>query len=328
MLLNTSGGLANKELTGKFMTFSSPVIIKIVITIQILLASLAISAQNNSSFWQKSDTLNIKRRNAVYITEAATATATLIGLNQLWYANHERSSFHTINDNNEWLQMDKAGHVISSYYIGKMGMNALDWAGESKKNQLVYGATLGFAFLSAVEILDGFSEEWGFSTGDLISNALGTGILIGQELLWEEQRLLLKYSFHTTRFSDIRPELLGENFLEQTLKDYNGQTYWLSANLWSFNKDSKFPKWLNIAFGYGAEGMISGNNDSFMDSTGLPEQKRFRQYYLSFDIDLSKIRTNSKLLKTVFSTFNFIKIPAPTIEFSSASKGKFHWLYF
>ena len=328
MLLNTSGGLANKELTGKFMTFSSPVIIKIVITIQILLASLAISAQNNSSFWQKSDTLNIKRRNAVYITEAATATATLIGLNQLWYANHERSSFHTINDNNEWLQMDKAGHVISSYYIGKMGMNALDWAGESKKNQLVYGATLGFAFLSAVEILDGFSEEWGFSTGDLISNALGTGILIGQELLWEEQRLLLKYSFHTTRFSDIRPELLGENFLEQTLKDYNGQTYWLSANLWSFNKDSKFTKWLNIAFGYGAEGMISGNNDSFMDSTGLPEQKRFRQYYLSFDIDLSKIRTNSKLLKTVFSTFNFIKIPAPTIEFSSASKGKFHWLYF
>ena len=328
MLLNTSGGLANKELTGKFMTFSSPVIIKIVITIQILLASLAISAQNNSSFWQKSDTLNIKRRNAVYITEAATATATLIGLNQLWYANHERSSFHTINDNNEWLQMDKAGHVISSYYIGKMGMNALDWAGESKKNQLVYGATLGFAFLSAVEILDGFSEEWGFSTGDLISNALGTGILIGQELLWEEQRLLLKYSFHTTCFSDIRPELLGENFLEQTLKDYNGQTYWLSANLWSFNKDSKFPKWLNIAFGYGAEGMISGNNDSFMDSTGLPEQKRFRQYYLSFDIDLSKIRTNSKLLKTVFSTFNFIKIPAPTIEFSSANKGKFHWLYF
>ena len=328
MLLNTSGGLANKELTGKFMTSSSPVIIKLVITIQILLASLAISAQNNSSFWQKSDTLNIKRRNAVYITEAATATATLIGLNQLWYANHERSSFHTINDNNEWLQMDKAGHVISSYYIGKMGMNALDWAGESKKNQLVYGATLGFAFLSAVEILDGFSEEWGFSTGDLISNALGTGILIGQELLWEEQRLLLKYSFHTTRFSDIRPELLGENFLEQTLKDYNGQTYWLSANLWSFNKDSKFPKWLNIAFGYGAEGMISGNNDSFMDSTGLPEQKRFRQYYLSFDIDLSKIRTNSKLLKTVFSTFNFIKIPAPTIEFSSASKGKFHWLYF
>lgn len=325
---NTNGGLAIKVLTGKFMTITLPVIKKIVITIPILLATLVISAQSNSSFWEKSDTLNIKRRNAVYITEAATATATLIGLNQLWYANHERSSFHTINDNNEWLQMDKAGHVISSYYIGKMGMNALDWAGESKKNQLIYGATLGFAFLSTVEILDGFSKEWGFSTGDLISNALGTGILIGQELLWEEQRILLKYSFHTTRYATIRPELLGENFLEQTLKDYNGQTYWLSANLWSFNKGSKFPNWLNIAFGYGADGMITANNDFSTVSTTLPEQKRFRQYYISFDIDLSKIRTNSKVLKTVLSAINFIKIPAPTIEFSSVRKSKFHWLYF
>ena len=184
--------------------------------------------------------------------------------------------------------MDKAGHVLSSYYIGKMGMNVLDWAGESKKNQLIYGATLGFAFLSTVEILDGFSEEWGFSTGDLISNATGTGLLIGQELLWEEQRLLLKYSFHTTHFAEERPELLGENFLEQTLKDYNGQTYWLSANLWSFHKDSKIPKWLNIAFGYGAEGMISGDKEILSSSIIIPEQNRFRQYYISLDIDLTK----------------------------------------
>lgn len=310
------------------MMISSPVITNTVLTLSLLFVSISISAQTNSTFWQKSDTLNSKRRNAVYITEAAAATVTLIGLNQLWYANHERSSFHTINDNSEWLQMDKAGHVLSSYYVGKMGMNVLDWAGESKKNQLIYGATLGFAFLSTVEILDGFSEEWGFSTGDLISNATGTGLLIGQELLWEEQRLLLKYSFHTTHFADVRPELLGENFLEQALKDYNGQTYWLSANLWSFRKDSKIPKWLNIAFGYGAEGMISGDKDILSSSVIIPKQNRFRQYYISLDIDLTKIKTRSNLLKTLFSTINFIKIPAPTFEFNSNGKGKFHLLYF
>jgi len=290
--------------------------------------SFSVIAQSTTTFWQKSDTLNIKRKNAVYLTEAATASVALIGLNQLWYADFEQSSFHTINDNGEWLQMDKAGHIISSYYIGKMGMDVLDWAGESKKNQLIYGATLGFAFLSTVEIFDGFSKEWGFSTGDLAANAMGTGLLVGQELLWDEQRILLKYSFHTTSYADKRPDLLGENFLEQTLKDYNGQTYWLSANLWSFDKESKIPKWLNIAFGYGAEGMISANNDNFTNTTPLPEQNRFRQYYLSLDLDLTKIKTSSKLLKTVFSTINFIKIPAPTFELTSQGKAKFHLLYF
>ena len=281
-----------------------------------------------NSFWQKSDTLNKKRRNTIYITEASAAVLTLVGLNQLWYADYPRTSFQTFNDNNEWLQMDKIGHTMTAYYVGKLSMQALDWAGESKKNQLIYGATLGFAFLTAVEVLDGFSAEWGFSTGDLIANAAGTCLLIGQELLWDEQRINLKYSFHTTKFADIRPDVLGENFLEQTIKDYNGQTYWLSANLWSFKKESGIPKWLNVAFGYGADGMISGNEDTSIDISNLPNFERSRQFYISLDIDLTKIKTRSKLLKTVFSTLNFIKIPAPTVEFSTRNKAKFHFLYF
>lgn len=310
------------------MTFLLDKMKKIVIGLLLLMFSFTLTAQNGKSFWQKSDTLNVKRRNAVYISEAAAATATLIGMNQLWYANYERSGFHTVNDNGEWLQMDKVGHVISSYYTGKIGMDLLAWAGESKKNQLIYGATLGFGFLSAVEILDGFSEEWGFSTGDIIANASGTGLLIGQELLWDEQRILLKYSFHTTDYAEKRPEILGDNILEQSLKDYNGQTYWLSANLWSFNKKSKIPKWFNIALGYGAEGMISGYEDIILNNTLIPGQERFRQFYVSLDVDLTKIKTRSKLLKTVFSTINFIKIPAPTFEINSKGQSKFHFLYF
>ena len=285
------------------------------------------NSQDKSTFWQKSDSLNKKRRNSIYIAETAAVTLTLIGLNQIWYADYPRSSFHTVNDNKEWLQMDKVGHALNSYYIGKLGMQVLDWAGESKKNQLIYGASLGFAFLTSVEILDGFSEEWGFSTGDLMANATGTGLLIGQELLWNEQRINFKYSFHTTKYAEIRPELLGENFLQQALKDYNGHTYWLSANLWSFNKKSKIPKWINIALGYGAEGMLSGNTGTFI-SPDFQNQERYRQFYLSLDIDLTKIKTKSKFLKTVFSTLNFIKIPAPTVELNTNNKFKFHIIYF
>lgn len=285
-------------------------------------------SQQKPSFWEKSDSLNTKRRNTVYITEATLASLTLVGMHQLWYANYDSSSFHTINDSNDWLQMDKAGHVMGAYYVGKVGMNVLDWAGESKKNQLLYGATLGFGFLSVVEIFDGFSQEWGFSPSDILANATGTGLLIGQELLWDEQRILMKYSFHTTKYANQRPELLGVSFLEQTLKDYNGQTYWLSANIWSFAKKSSFPKWLNIAIGYGANGMISGSDDYLLQTNVTDPPEKTRQFYLSLDVDLSKINTRSKFLKTLFSTINFIKIPAPTLEINSKGRSKFHLLYF
>lgn len=281
-------------------------------------------SQQTSNFWKASDTLNTKRRNFLIISETAAAAGTLIALNQVWYADYPRQSFHFTNDNNQWLQMDKAGHIMTSYYLGKIGMDLLNWSGVSEKNQLIYGATAGFTFLTAVEVLDGFSSEWGFSWGDVASNALGTGFLVGQELLWDEQRIKLKFSFHQTSYARQRPEVLGDSFLQQTIKDYNGQTYWLSANIWSFHKESNFPKWLNIAFGYGGEGMLFGENSPANSLLQNP----YRQFYLSLDLDLTKIKTKSKFLKSVFSAVNFIKIPAPTIELNNRNGLKFHFLYF
>lgn len=278
-----------------------------------------------NQFLNPSDTLNLSRRNAVIISEVSIGAATLIGLNALWYKDYPRSKFHTINDFDQWLQMDKFGHMFTSYQLGRVGADVLQWSGVSKKNQLIYGATLGFTFLTSVEIFDGFSKEWGFSWSDIGANALGTGLFIGQELLWDEQRIQLKYSFHRTKYAQLRPDKLGNNFLEEVLKDYNGQTYWLSANISSFFKESKLPKWFNIAFGYGAQGMLSGLNEP-VDNL-FTNQDRFRQYFLSFDVNLSKINTKSKVLKTIFSVLNVIKVPLPTIEFNSKKEVVFHLFY-
>lgn len=248
-------------------------------------------------------------------------------MNQLWYADYPKSDFHFINDNAQWLQMDKAGHVFSAYQFGRFSKEALQWSGVSRKNQLLYGATLGFVFLSAVEVMDGYSSNWGASIGDVAANASGTVMYLSQELLWNEQRIVPKFSFHTTPYAQVRPNVLGNTLSEQILKDYNGQTYWLSVNLHSFIKDSKVPKWFNIAVGYGAEGMITGN-DAFINTIFLPESKRYRQFYFSFDADLTKIPTKSHLLKTFFSIFNSVKIPAPTFEINGKGNFKFHYIYF
>ncbi len=291
----------------------------------VLLSIPCFAQLDNTSFFKPSDTLNISRRNTVIISEASLTTATLIGLNSLWYNDYPRSKFHTIDDLDEWLQMDKLGHVFSSYQIGRVGADVLNWVGVNKKNQLIYGSTLGFTFLTAVEIFDGFSKEWGFSWSDITANAIGTGLFVGQELLWDEQRLQLKYSFHRTKFAKQRQDKLGENFLQEIIKDYNGQTYWISANMHSFFKESNLPEWLNIALGYGAHGMITGTNES-VDNL-FTNQDRIRQYYLSFDVNLSKINTKSNVLKTIFSVLNVIKVPLPTIEFNSKNKLVFHLFY-
>ncbi|MFV5696041.1 DUF2279 domain-containing protein [Flavobacterium sp. LB3P122] len=279
------------------------------------------------TFLTPSDSLNKIRQQTVVISETVLASGILVGLNQFWYADYPKSDFHFINDNSQWLQMDKLGHSFSSYHLGRFGAEMLQWSGASKKNQLIYGAGLGFAFLTAVEVMDGYSSEWGASSGDVIANASGTALYVSQELLWKEQRITPKFSFHITQYANQRPAVLGSSFTEQILKDYNGQTYWFSVNLYSFAKGSKIPKWLNLALGYGAEGMITGNRQNEVQFRTLNRQ-RYRQFYLSLDVDLTKINTKSHFLKTLFSVLNTVKIPAPTIEMVLFNDVKFHLIYF
>jgi len=286
-----------------------------------------INAQNDSSSVVQ---INKKQLNGVIITESFLYTSTMTGLYFLWYADYPQSSFHFFNDNNEWLLMDKVGHVSTAYHISKIGYDLLRWPGVSKKKSILYGSTIGFFYLSTVEILDGFSSEWGASTGDIIANTLGSVAFIGQQLAWDEQRLSLKFSFHKSDYSKYRPNVLGSNFQERMLKDYNGQTYWLSANIHSFlGKDSKWPKCLNIALGYGAEGMIGAiTNPSEVNGETIPDFTRYNQYFLTFDIDLTRIETKSKALNMFLDVFGFVKIPFPTLEYNSKNEFEFYWLYF
>ena len=59
----------------------------------------------------------------------------------------------------------------------------------------------------------------------------------------------------------------------------------------------------------------------------IPEYKRHRQFYLSLDIDFSKIHTNSKFLKKVFNSISYIKLPFPTLEISN-NKIKGYWIHY
>lgn len=261
-------------------------------TLFILLLTFILFIQ--SAFSQTSDSIpsaiNKQKFKKILAAELVAYSATMIGLNQLWYANYERDAFQFFDDDAEWNQMDKIGHFGSAYYLGYMQIKILKSCGYTTKKSMLLGGATGFIFLTSVEILDGFSAAWGASPSDVIANSAGYAFLVAQELAWKEQRIMLKFSMTPSPYAKYRPNLLGKNFQEQLLKDYNAQTYWLSLNIGSFMKSHpQFPKWLNVAVGYGADGMISAETDK---SGNLNQSfSRSRQFYLSLDLDLHRIKT-------------------------------------
>jgi hypothetical protein len=296
-----------------------------------LLLNFICSAQNDSlSFFRDAPTLNSKRVRVVNTVAAGLYPTTMFGLYQLWYKDFPPETFHTFNDADEWLQVDKVGHVVTAYYIGKVCISAYRWAGMENKTAAWRGAGIGFIYQLTIETFDGFSPRWGFSWSDVASNLAGTAILMSQQLSWKDQRMVLKYSFHNSEFRKYRPNLLGDKFPETSLKDYNGQTYWLSINPASFCRQKNiFPRWLNIAFGYGADGMTGGSsNPDVVDGISIPQFHRHRQYYLSLDVDVTKIKTSIPFLNGFFKVFGFIKIPAPAVEFNAGRSTKYYLLYF
>lgn len=287
---------------------------------------------------ESTERLPIKKRvNLITAVNIAGYGGSLILLNQAWYAQYPRSSFHFFNDNKEWLQVDKVGHAWTAYNTGKASTEMWRWTGMNKKKAAILGGLSGAAYLTVIEILDGFSKEWGFSPGDMAANVLGSGLYLGQELTWGEQRIQYKFSFHRKNYgvpllNQRADDLFGNSWYERMLKDYNGQAYWFSANLHSFFPKSNLPAWLNVAVGYGAEGMFGGFENVGYDKNGAisfdrRDIQRYRQWYLAPDIDFTKIKTNKKWLRTTLHILNAFKFPAPTLELS---KGKItlHAVYF
>lgn len=292
----------------------------------LLLASLF---QLNSARAQPADTCK-HRRSAFHITAPLLTGGSLLGLKTLWYADYPSTSFHWFNDNEEWLQMDKAGHFFSTYQLSAITMQAAKLACYEDAEAMVWSLSLPLIYMGGIELMDGFARDWGASWGDLIANTSGSLLFHGQQWAWGEQRILLKWSFHTTAFAARNPDLLGKGILQEMLKDYNGQTYWASFNLHSLGLVKPSPKWLNLAIGYGASGMTGARkNPSGSGPAGfIPDASRARHFYVSPDIDLRRIHTRRKGLRFALGFLNMIKIPLPTLELKDGKTLQFHALYF
>lgn len=280
---------------------------KLVVGCMLCFLSLAVQAQK----------LSLKQLN---IGEAVVVTSGFIALNSIWYKDYSRTSFHFFNDNKEWLQQDKLGHMFTSFHLHKNQTAALRNVGLSDKKARLWSAISVSGAMLGIEVLDGFSAQWGASVGDFTSNNIG--VLLSCYSDFYDNQLQVKFSYRLSEYAVYRPKLLGSG-LERVIKDYNAQTYWLTAS----PKRWDFP--LTLSLGHGVDGLLGGNNNPDFNEAGeqLPAFNRSRKWILSLDINHHYFKSDKKWVKQLLWLSDMIKIPAPAF-YLSGGKLKASWLYF
>lgn len=287
----------------------------LLIAIQILVLFFY-ELKSQITYQNDSNNIYLKRKIIVNSAVGISYGSSLIYLNQIWYKPYRSSNFHFFDDNAEWAKMDKCGHFFTTYYVAKYLNKIYQYAGY--KQSIWIAAGIAWTYLLNIEIMDGFSSGWGFSPGDFTANTLGTSIFLLQEYLLKDF-FTIKFSYWPTHYPKYNPVLLGKTYYEEIIKDYNGQTYWLSIS--PFYRWKKNMEWLCLSIGYGIDGFIGATNNwvfknnQYFDYNYITRQ---HQLYLSIDIDLSKIKTNKQWINKALKAINWIKIPAPALEY----KGK------
>ena len=320
----------------------------LLLVFSLVLTVNPIISQNKlfDDFWKVADTLQKPRLTTLVAASTFTYIGTTLAFNELWYKDYPRVKFHLKDDWILWEQVDKYGHAFSAYQSAKMGYNVFEWTGISDKKAVFTGTGISIVLMNTLEFMDGFSKGWGFSLYDAGFNTLGTSLFTSQQLVWKEQRISLKWSSTRPKYTTdpiatndasffgsqqyAAEGHYGKHFWEYAFKDYNAMTIWASISPASFFMDREKKNILRsmcLSIGFGGENIYGAAYNNYHDkegritSIGLP---RYKQFYLSIDLNTEMIPTNSRLLRTVFKAINFIKIPSPAMEINTLGQFKFH----
>jgi hypothetical protein len=280
-------------------------------------------------------------------TQSAITVSTLGGLQIAWYQDYQNGGFHFFNDWPGWMQMDKLGHLNATYQIARNVHGFNRWSGMNNTRSAIWAASAAMAYQCSFEVMDGFSEGWGFSVYDVLFNAMGASAFIAQQLTWKEQRIKIKYGFFPSGLNRVNEtetnmrevqraeHLYGKSIAEQWLKDYNGITTWASANIYAMiGKPDGFPKWLNIAIGMSTNNVLGAESNHWTiqdasgnDMTYQSPYVRERQVLLSLDIDVDQFDLPPRWV-WIKGVVGFVKFPFPAIEWNSERGIVAHALYF
>jgi hypothetical protein len=205
-----------------------------------------------------------------------------------WW-NSKVSDFHTIHEG--WFGKDtysggadKLGHGFSAYLGMRLATWALDWAGNGHDDAMRTASLLSLGTFMAVEMFDGFSEDYGFSVEDAVISIAGIGLGYALER-YPALDDVLDFRIRYRRSDDAKR--LGEY---DPVADYSGQTFFLVAKAAGFPalRSSSWSRYLELAVGYGTRGYEP--NDS------TPNDPR-RLLFVGISLNLSEILNDTVFRK-------------------------------
>lgn len=264
--------------------------------------------------WRKTSLVSKKRLYLFWGSIALFEPIVIIRFKKMWYQ-YPTTSFHFLNfkeDIRRNRQMDKLGHLMTSYAASDFASKAYRWAGFSVKKSVLYGSLTAWLWILQIELADGFFERWGFGWGDLCANTVGAGFSAIRQLYPNTFRgIQLKLSYHKSiAFKEKLYDPLDQNMIN----DYEGMTFWLAFNLYDCAPEaikSRFPSWLapiGVAVGYSAKGIV---NDIMSGK---------REIFIGLNIDLRKINignsSNNRWLNFLKSELDLIRLPLPAVRIS------------
>lgn len=211
--------------------------------------------------------------------------------------------------------VDKVSHIYTANLITEGSSMAYEWAGIHPKKALLYGIITSLAYETYIEINDGFAPNWGFDWIDMGANIFGAIYPVLQRESDVLNHINFKWSFN--------PKWLEKKVTQKDdlLDDYTNMTFWLSVNPEfifpkSVTEGKYYPNFLAIALG------LSIKNASHT----FGSLNAYDEWFLAFDIDITKLPGKSDFLKKLKKLLNFYHIPTPAVRFSPS--GIWYGLYF
>jgi hypothetical protein len=225
---------------------------------------------------------------------AAAAFATFeFQRTQYWSPGETR--FRIINDWEYVKWTDKAGHFYSAALLSRAYRAGFRWSGMSEPQARLWGAAAGLANMMYYEVLDGFGPQWGFSPGDALFNTLGAGWAYAKWTVPALEPVDLKLSYRASGWE-------GRNITD----DYEGHTWWLTANLKGIGAPT--PDWLGLAVGYGVR---DRDERDFLTTPHV---------YFGLDIDPSVLPIEGRLWDSLLPWLRHVRLPAPAVRLTPEPK--------
>ncbi len=236
-----------------------------------------------------------------------------------------RGDFHVAEDGKYAMYIDKAGHFYGTFLTSYVLSQSLIECGFSYDMANAFGGLLGLGYTTYVEILDGYSKDWGFCPSDFYADVAGALFFLTHSKIPFLQNFTPKFMYFPPRWFNSYSRKPSTMFID----DYSAHTFWVSINIYNLlPKDAKnyIPHWLEVSIGFAVRNLCDPLNPSNNCNPKISEPVYHyvwgnKKLILALDVDLVKLLPDgSPFWNWLKQSLNYFKLPTPAVEFGKPSR--------